>query len=156
MMYAYLVQHAAAKPKQEDAQRSLSDKGQADIDKVATYLAKHASVRVGQVVHSGKTRARQTAEILAAALHPARGVSEAPDLAPLDDPARWAERLSTAGEAIMLVGHLPHLSKLAALLICQDDTKKPVDFQNGGVVFLAREETGNWAVRWIVIPDIVE
>ena len=85
-MNLYLVQHAEARPKKEDPKRPLSEKGRADIQKVAAYAARHTSIELGQINHSGKTRARQTAEALAEFLQPAEGVSQVADLAPL-----WAE-----------------------------------------------------------------
>ena len=38
-MNLYLVQHAEAKPKQEDPGRPLTDKGYADIEKTAKLLS---------------------------------------------------------------------------------------------------------------------
>ena len=55
----------------------------------------------------------------------------------------------------MLVGHLPHLSKLTAQLVCQDENRTIVDFPASGIVCLGREESGTWSVRWMVIPQIL-
>ncbi len=153
-MNLYLVQHAEAKSKDEDPDRPLTDKGQADIQKVAGYVAGHASLHVGQILHSGKTRARQTAEVLANALKGSGKVSQDEDLGATDEPSIWANRLSDLSEDVMLVGHMPHLSKLAALLVCGDEEKQAVDFQNGGIVCLSQKED-SWAVQWIVTPQIV-
>ena len=59
-MRLYIVQHAAAKPKEEDPDRPLSAQGRVDIDRMATFLAGN-DVAVGSIRHSGKTRAAQTA-----------------------------------------------------------------------------------------------
>jgi len=152
-MKLYLVQHAEAK--QEDPDRPLSDKGQADIRKVAAYVAANTSPQVSRIIHSGKTRARQTAEILAEVLSPFEGIGTSPDLAPLAAPSIWAGQLTDTESDMMLVGHLPHMSKLAALLITQNQAQTVVNFQMGGVVCLARDEAGAWAVQWMVTPDIV-
>lgn len=154
-MNLYLVQHAEAKSKQEDPERPLSETGRTNIRKVARFVAKNGDILVRLINHSGKTRARQTAEILAEELDPTEGISDVPDLAPLDDPAVWVSYLADTTRNLMLVGHLPHLSKLASLLLCHDDTKTVVDFQMGGVVCLGRDGDGNWALRWMVTPDIV-
>ena len=154
-MKLYLVQHAEARSKQEDPERPLSDKGQADIQKVAAYVAAHSSGPVDQIIHSGKTRAKQTAEVLATALSPIEGVGESPDLAPLAEPDIWASRLFDEQKTLMLVGHLPHLSKLAALLVCQEQEKQVVRFQMAGVVCLVQDEAGDWSLDWIVTPEIV-
>ena len=154
-MKVYLVQHAVAKSKEEDPDRPLSDRGWAEIRTVAAYAAEHADIDVKQIYHSGKARARQTAEALAAALHSVEGVEQVDDLSPLAEPSIWAARLADLTEDIMLVGHLPHLSKLAGLLLCQDEANTVVAFQMGGVVCLSQAEAGDWSVRWMVTPEIV-
>jgi phosphohistidine phosphatase len=151
----YLVQHAEAVSKVEDPERPLSDKGREDIQRVASYVARRADILIRQINHSGKTRARQSAELLAEAIQPPEGISDVPDLAPLDDPSVWVSYLAETTRDLMLVGHLPHLRKLAALLICQDESQKVVDFKMGGVVCLGRDEDGGWSVRWMVTPEVV-
>jgi len=152
-MVLYLVQHAEAKSKEEDPERDLTEKGRRDLERVARYL-KRLHVQVGHIFHSGKTRAQSTAEILAQQVGPTAGVSEAPGLKPLDDPEIWAERVADLQEDTLLVGHLPHLGKLASLLTSGDQEKGVVNFQMGGVVRLRRDE-GNWGGAWMLVPDIV-
>ena len=154
-MILYLVQHAEAKQEQEDPERPLSEKGWADIRKVAAFVAEQTNIRVDSIMHSGKTRARQTAEVLAKSLNPPEGIREADGLQPLADPSTWADRLAEVEEDVMLVGHLPHLSKLSAHLLCQDEHQGIIDFQRGGIVCLGRDESGIWSVRWMVIPQIL-
>ena len=154
-MNLYLIQHARAVSKEEDPDRPLSGQGRIDIDKVARFVARNGDILVRQINHSGKTRARQTAEILAQALDPTEGISDIPDLAPLDDPSVWVSYLADTTRNLMLVGHLPHLGRLAALLVCQDDSKQVVDFQMGSMVCLGRDDAGNWSFRWIITPDMV-
>jgi phosphohistidine phosphatase len=155
-MNLYLVQHAQAKSAEEDPERHLSKQGQADIEKVATFVAKHVTLKVDRISHSGKARARQTAEILAKHLNPPPGVSVADGLEPLADPSIWTKRLADEKEDLMLVGHLPHLDKLAAKLICQDQNTSVVAFQMGGIVCLERDDTGDWRVRWMVTPAMLK
>lgn len=154
-MRLYLVQHAEAKSEEEDPARPLTEKGLADIKKVALYLKEHADIKVAQINHSGKTRAEQTAQALAEALAPPRGIAKAEGLEPLADPRLWAERLARLDEDTILVGHLPHLSRLASRLICGDEERKVVSFQMGGVVCLERDAEGNWSVRWALTPELV-
>ncbi len=153
-MNLYLVQHAQAKQKDESAERLLTEKGQADISKVAAFIVKQTNIHVNSIMHSGKIRALQTAEILSEHLNPSGGI-KAVELGPLANPSTWADRLSEEKEDIMLVGHLPHLSKLSALLLCQDESKTIVNFQTGGIVCLIRDESGVWSIRWMVIPEIL-
>ncbi len=150
-MTLYLVQHAEAKSEQEDPSRGLSEKGLNDAKKTVSHVAA-MSTKVSQIFHSGKKRAQQTAQILAENLNPNKGVSESDGLAPMDEPKIWAGRLSSIKEDIMLVGHLPHLGKLTALLICDDENKKVVNFKMAGIVCLKRNEDMSWSLEWMLTP----
>lgn len=152
-MNVYLVQHAQARKEQENPERPLSDKGLSDIKKVAAFISKNIDITIHKIHHSGKTRARQTAEVLADALHRSENCFEAEGLKPLNDPSFWAERLARETENIMLVGHLPHLSKLASLMLCQDSDREVVEFQMGGVVCIGKQNSENWSVQWMIIPE---
>ena len=85
-MNLYLVQHGEAKTKAEDPDRALTDTGKELSEKTACFAAEQARVSVDAVFHSGKIRAQETAEIMAAYLCPVKGVSEEKDLSPNDDP----------------------------------------------------------------------
>lgn len=153
-MFVYLVQHAEAKREEEDPARDLTEKGLQDIKRVGNYLGKF-NLTVSQVFHSGKTRALSTAKILATSLKPPKGVSETKGLAPLDDPGSWVGQISKMDEDIVLVGHLPHLARLSALLITGDKEKSVINFKMGGIVCLRGMEAGQWAVEWMIIPEII-
>jgi phosphohistidine phosphatase len=153
-MLLYLVQHAEAKREEEDAARDLTEKGRMDIESVAHHL-KRLNVQVRQIFHSGKTRAQSTARVLARHLQPPAGISAAQGLAPLDDPEIWADRIAKLDEDTMLVGHLPHLANLAALLITGNKGNSVINFQMGGAVCLRRMESGHWAVDWMVVPGTI-
>ncbi|MCD6409121.1 MAG: phosphohistidine phosphatase SixA [Candidatus Verstraetearchaeota archaeon] len=150
-MKLYLVQHGEAKREEEDPARPLTDRGREEAEKMAAYAAR-IGVRVERIVHSGKLRALQTAEIMARHLKPVKGVEKADTLEPLADPKVWAERLKEVSEDLMLVGHLPHLSKLASLLLTGREDVEPVKFRMAGIVCLERDE-GKWRVQWVVKPE---
>ena len=153
-MLLYLVQHAEAKRKDEDHERGLTDRGFRDIARVALF-AKDQGVRINRVLHSGKKRALQTAQILASYLKPESGIVPVDGLLPMDDPKTWAERLAAMNEDSMLVGHLPHLSRLAALLLCGDGENPVIEFRNAGISCMRRSEDGRWAVAWMIAPEMV-
>lgn len=153
-MLLYLVQHGDAKREEEDPSRPLSDKGREDVRKVASY-ASRMKIEVDEVLHSGKLRAKQTAEILSEHLKIENGISETDSIAPLDNPLIWAERLKDRTTSLMLVGHLPHLAKLSSLLLCGDMEKNVVAFRMGGIVCLKRDDTGKWSLQWMITPEIL-
>lgn len=154
-MRLYLVQHAESKRKEEDPSRPLSERGWKDIRKMAKYAEEYLHIQVNQIVHSGKLRAKQTAEVLAEHLHPAKGVMAAEDLKPLADPKVWKNRLAETTEDIIIVGHLPHLGKLAGYLLSGDESREVVTFRMGGIACLERDESGRWTVRWMIIPEMI-
>jgi phosphohistidine phosphatase len=92
-MKLYLVQHGKAKTKEKSPDRPLTDEGKDSSEKTACFAAEQARVSVNAVLHSGKTRTRDTAEIMAAYLCPVKGMIEEKDLLPNDDPQEWALRL---------------------------------------------------------------
>ncbi len=154
-MNLYLVQHSEAKSKEEDPQRPLSEKGLDNITKISNFISKHIKIDVKAIMHSGKLRAQQTAEILSKHLNPSDGIKIVDGLEPLTTPSIWVERLASSKDDILLVGHLPHLSKLASSLICQNENKTIINFKNAGIVCLNRDESGNWSLFWALIPDIL-
>jgi phosphohistidine phosphatase len=153
-MLIYLVQHADARKEEEDPARGLSGKGLQDIIKVSSYLSQ-LNLRIEAIFHSTKLRAKQTAEVLSENLKPVKGISEVDGLAPLDNPDIWVERLKDTQADLVFVGHLPHLAKLASLLLCGDAEKNVVSFRMAGIVCLRRDEAGVWSLQWMLNPDIV-
>ncbi|MEW6213699.1 MAG: phosphohistidine phosphatase SixA [Nitrospirota bacterium] len=154
-MLFYLVQHAEAKREEEDPARGLTEKGLQDIRKVAAFAA-DLNIRVSLIFHSGKKRALQTAQVLADHLKPERGITQTDGLAPMDDPQIWFENLLRKDEDTMLVGHLPHLARLVAMLLCGDKEKNAVNFKMGGIVCLKRFEKVKWAIEWMIIPEVIK
>ena len=153
IMIVYLVQHGAAKSKEEDSERPLTDVGRQDAERVARAAAS-LGLNIDTIYHSGKTRAEQTAQIFAEHLKPSSGVAHGDHLAPMDHPAPATELANKATKPIMLVGHLPHLSRLASLLLVDDSSKEIVAFRMGGLACLDNVE-GSWSLRWMLTPDVV-
>jgi phosphohistidine phosphatase len=149
----YLVQHAEAKSKAEDPERPLSDKGLTNIKKIAEFAKQNLCVEVAQIFHSGKLRAKQTAVILAERLSSSKEVIVNEALEPLADPKVWRTSLEKVERDIMLVGHLPHLSKLASDLLCSNEDSEVITFRMGAISCLERDHQKHWAIQWIITPD---
>ena len=147
-MNLYLVQHGRAKAESDDPARPLTAPGADDVGRVARYAVEELGVRPARVVHSGKLRARQTAEIWGALV--TVDVEQADALAPNDDPRAWVQRLKTETGDLLIVGHLPHLGRLAGLLLTGDVDRSVIGFRQGGLVGLERTDTG-WQ-SWVVLP----
>ena len=152
-MALYLIQHGQSLPKDQDPQKGLSKEGVAETERMA-QLAKNYGVRVSNITHSGKTRARQTAEIFEATLQPSGGIQEQSGLNPLDDVTVFAKTIDDA-EDTMLVGHLPFMERLTAYLITGSFEKPVFKFQNSGIVCLDKDPSaGSWMIKWTLMPHI--
>ena len=154
-MYLYLVQHAEANSRDEDPERGLTEKGWADAKKMADFADRLACIKPAKVFHSGKTRAAQTAETFEDYLQPPGGMKAVEGLGPIDDPRNIAERIEDIFDDVILVGHLPHLAKLASLLLCGEESSNAITFKNAGIVCLNRTDDV-WTLEWIVTPEILE
>ncbi len=154
-MNIYLMQHGKPVSKEENPDKPLSNQGKEDAERAASFLLK-AGIRVDDFFHSGKTRARQTAEILISKLTPGRDPVEKKGISPLDDVKRIAGEIKQGRKDIMLVGHLPHLAKLTSFLITGDDSQSIASFQQGGILCLrCEDEEKKWTIAWMLVPEIV-
>ncbi len=117
--------------------------------------AQVAGVDVPAIYHSGKLRARQTAEVLAEQLRVTEAPLERDGLSPNDDPDLILKELDSLGNQVMLVGHMPHVSRLCSLLTTGDPDRHPVKFRMGGIVCLVRDGSGPWQLGWMLTPEVV-
>ncbi len=153
-MVIYLMQHGEALSAEEDPERPLSMEGRRNVTAVADRAAT-CGVRIEHVVHSGKLRAEQTATILADGIG-CPDVHRRAGLAPNDPVEPIAAWLAEeAPSSVAVVGHLPHLDRLASLLVAGDTAAQVVALRNGGLVRLAPKTHGRgWAVAWILTPEL--
>ncbi len=152
-MNLFLVQHGLAKTEIEDPTRALNSAGIKSTEKVAKWLAA-AIIEVDEIRHSGKKRAEQTAMIFAGHLSPKQGIAAASGLNPKDDVEPIANEIKEQQGSLMLVGHLPFMSRLIGLLVAGDPDSELVRFQNSGVVCL-RKNADRWGIEWMVVPDLL-
>jgi phosphohistidine phosphatase len=149
----YLVQHGNAVSKEENPDRPLSETGRADLVKVADFIGP-LEIKVDYLWHSGKTRAVQTAQILAEVMKIKKERSEHNGLNPNDDIVSLEQELSRVEGDVMVVGHMPFLSKLASQLLAGSESAGTVRFRQGGIVCLGYDKDTGWQVEWMVTPEI--
>ena len=149
----YLVQHGEAVTKDVDPDRPLSNDGKDAVTRMTRFLS-NAGINIDRVLHSGKTRAKQTAEILAKSIAES-GLTEAISGINPNDPVEefvnYIERLNTP---TMVVGHLPFMAKLVSRLLINSDELALVDYQPGSVVCLSNDENSKWIINWMVRPEL--
>jgi phosphohistidine phosphatase len=130
--------------------RPLSSRGQQQVAELAREAAaREARPRV--IWHSGKLRARQTAEAYRHACNPLAQFAAARGLLPGDPPGWIADRLLVEDGEVMVVGHMPHLPRLLRLLLAGDADVSAIDFPPNGLVCV-EEDAGVWKERWRMSP----
>jgi phosphohistidine phosphatase len=73
----------------------------------------------------------------------------------LDDPKTLIKKLDEKKKDIMIVGHLPHLSKLSDFLLTGELNHEVIRFKMGGVICIEKNQEGKWSIQWMVIPDLI-
>jgi phosphohistidine phosphatase len=143
----YLVHHGEAVGPEVDPQRPLSAVGRAEVDFAAAKAAARGA-DPAVVWHSGKLRAKQTAEAFWRACNALAELSATRDLQP-DDPPGWIrDRLRGETRDIVIAGHFPHLPRLLALLL-GNVAGSSGDFPLHGVVALTSDDAGEtWKEEW--------
>jgi phosphohistidine phosphatase len=133
-----LVHHADAVGPHVDPQRPLSEIGRAQAELVAAAI-KARGLQPAAIWHSGKLRARQTAETCLRIVNPFADFRMIRGLQP-DDPPEWLrDELVAESRDVLLAGHMPHMARLLLVLAPTSAT-----FPLHGMVALERQESGGW------------
>jgi phosphohistidine phosphatase len=148
-MLLYLLQHGDTVTEAVDPTKPLSPAGARAVRATAQACARFG-VKAREVLHSGKLRSRQSAEILGEELGiPVRAVA---GIDPLDPAAIFAAECNAWDEPVIVAGHLPFLERLTALLVAGREEPPVAAFQRGGMICL--EKGGeSWVILWTALPD---
>ena len=146
----YLVQHGQAESAEGFSGRPLTEVGRNTSEHAAAW-ASRIGLSVGEIWHSGKLRAKQTAEIFAKKLQPPGGILVQDGINPRDDVEEFAKKMDNLDKSVMLVGHLPFLARLAGLLVAGNPDQEVVHFSNSGIVGLERRD-GRWVICCAIPP----
>lgn len=141
----YLVHHADAVGPEVEPQRPLSTAGRDHAERLAAEAAERG-VKPVAIWHSGKLRARQTAEPFLRLCNPLAEFSAIRGLQPGDSPGLIKELLTSDAREVMLVGHMPSLPRLLTLLVTGDESPLLAFPLHGAI---ALEPAGErWIERW--------
>jgi phosphohistidine phosphatase len=143
----HLVHHGEAVGPEVDPRRPLSPRGLAAAERLAAHAAARG-VRPAVVWHSGKLRAKQTAEVFWRACNALAEFSATRDLQPAD-PATWMrDRLRHESRDVLIVGHFPNLPQLLGQLVGEAEGA-PGEFPPHGMVTLVTHDEGSsWTEEW--------
>jgi phosphohistidine phosphatase len=153
-MKLYLIRHAHAVDASEDPARPLSRRGREQVVALATFLKQAGVFEPAEFWHSSLVRSRETAALLAEQMRLEAPASQEPGLEPEDDPRAIARRVLTMRRATAIVGHEPHLSGLATLLVA-GKMGLPVFIMKKCSALALEGEGSHWSVRWHVSPELM-
>lgn len=154
-MQVFLIRHAHALDVTDDSRRPLSKRGRKQVRTLARFLGKAAVFQPEEIWQSPLTRAQETAALLRQRLGLRVKLVTVAALASGAGVTGLAGRLRKRRRPLALVGHEPHLSALASLLVA--DAADPSLFVLKKCAVLALERTGaSWAVRWQISPELLE
>ena len=151
-MNVYLVRHGEAVSERVDSERPLTSAGRAEVERMARMAASR-NVQVSAIFHSGILRAKQTAEILAEQLQFTLATEQLAGLLPQDDPDIAKAELEAAENPIMLVGHLPHLHRLIALLVRGEMGSEMMELPPATLVCMSKEGA-KWRISWTLTSSV--
>lgn len=121
---------------------------------MARFL-RHAEIfGAEEVWHSPLVRSRETAALLRQRLRRRTRLREVAGLLHEDDPRIMADRLDKTRRPVAVVGHEPHLSALASLIVTGKAHPPRFDLRKAAVLALVREGKG-WQVAWQISPAIL-
>jgi len=152
-MRLYLVRHGEAVQAENDTERVLTKEGRERVRKTASFLRKN-NIKVKIIFHSGKTRARETAQIISEEIKSVDGIAESAGLKPNDPVKVWMNNARDLMSDTMIVGHLPQLSKLLSNLTAGDIERDLFLINDASIICLEKSDD-RWMVRWFVTPDIL-
>ena len=151
-MRLYIVQHGDSVPKDVDPERHLSDRGRADIQRLAEWLSSH-NVQVEQILHSGKTRAKETAEMLRLLLKSPSHFYEGQGLAPNDSPEAFLHQLRGPEKDTLVAGHMPFVARTVSQALTGAPDRQLVAFVPGSVVGIERSDGASWRLFMFARPE---
>jgi len=145
-----LVHHAAAVGPDVDPQRPLSTRGHEQALRVAASL-EAAGCRPQAIWHSGKLRARQTAETMWRVCQPMAEFKMVRGVRPDDPPGILCDALRRETRDVMVVGHRPNIGLVLQMLL----GGRALDVPLHGAVAVTSEDDGvTWRESYTVTPGV--
>ena len=150
-MRLFIVQHGDAVTKDIDPDRPLSDQGRSDVKRLLEYLADR-DTHIGQIFHSGKTRARETAEILRPLLASGSEVHQRDGLAPNDPPGSFLDQIVESGTDTLVASHMPFVTRVISQALTGDPDRGIAQFVPGSIAGIEPADDGSWRLIMFVRP----
>ncbi|MBF0297087.1 MAG: phosphohistidine phosphatase SixA [Oligoflexia bacterium] len=176
-MQLHLVRHGDAKQSNDDFSRALSEKGVLEVELLSRKIKEgieQNKIFINRIYHSNLLRAKETAEIIFKTILKNENnknnsnnnnklfLEEDNDLSLYNDNylyivdklKNYSENENTEG--IMLVGHMPSLTKIGEYLVRANATNKnsriDFSFATANMVSLERDNNDEWNYLWKITP----
>ena len=146
------MQHGEAEPEAVNPERPLSEKGRRDIRLVAMHMH-NANIRLGHIFHSGKMRAQQSARLIAETIPPGLEPIQTEGLKPNDDPAEIIGDIESMQQDILVVSHMPFVSRLCSLLLT-GNTETAYASVPGTLICLEYSDS-RWRLAYMLRPEFL-
>ena len=151
-MYLYILQHGEAVPKETHPDRPLSEQGMRDVRILALHM-QNTGVQLGNVFHSGKLRAEQSAGLIVEKLSPHIQPVQTEGLNPNDDPAVIIEDIEQMDANILIASHMPFVSRLCSTLLT--GTLDAEFASVPGTLFCLEKADDKWRLAYMLRPDFL-
>ncbi|MCH7954591.1 MAG: phosphohistidine phosphatase SixA [Candidatus Marinimicrobia bacterium] len=151
-MKLYLMRHGEAEGIYDNEEPRLSARGEAEVNRIVNALSS-MEIRLDHIYHSGKLRARQTAEMVGSKLGVDILISEKEGMKPNDPVSIFAGNLKDNNENSLIVGHLPFMAKLTSCLLADTESDSMIAFSTASVACLEYTNPFGWNLHWLINPE---
>jgi phosphohistidine phosphatase len=153
-MKLYVMRHGEAESIGNSQGRPLNQKGIAETEKIANFLAIN-KVTISQIFHSQKLRTKQTAAVIANRVKPEPLVKELSGLLPNDPVDPIVDYCNEWQEDTLIIGHLPFIVKFTTKILIQTENPYFIDFHTAAILCLEKIGPYQWCCAWFISPNLL-
>lgn len=138
-MKVFLLRHSIAAYGGPDPDRSLTQEGQHHAESLARFIRDNSFFDYEEVWCSPYRRARQTAKPFMDEQPGPINYQEMDCLVPFGEPMEVLSKLIELHHSVLIVGHNPHLSQLARILLGVNQSHVHLPFKKSGLMAFKRD-----------------
>ena len=153
-MKLYLMRHGEAEGVYEGEGPALSARGESEVNQIGKALSSK-KIQLDHIYHSGKLRARQTADIVGSKFSADIPISKREGLKPNDPVLVFAKDLNDESGNILVIGHLPFVAKLTSYLLAETESELMFSYSTASVACLEYAHSLGWSLHWLIDPESV-
>ena len=153
-MKLYCMRHGQALDASEDPERSLSEIGAEQVQRLGRHL-QAANINFSHIMCSDKMRTQQTAQIMADIISPEVKINISSCLSNNAECSDLLEDISNWNDDTLLVGHLPMMDDLVNLLLTRSTGSCLINFVPATIICLEKRQLLDWALSWVVNPNLL-